>query len=678
MDSPIVNALNLLLSSEPYGALRWSAGALECGEASTAALVVTAHALRRVGHERAAIDAFMAAARSASGAADAPLAIAAIAELRAWGVDVRKIVHDLAGVVCKAPSDDAPAWRASLGPVSPLVTRHALVARAKQLVYETAGSRAHLGTTPTFLDALSPDALRELALAFDPIIVPRGYRAVEEDRDALDLYVVACGEVAISRMGSRDLATLESGAMFGETSVLTSLPAATSAVTTQPSILLRASRAAIDSAVLRHPDLRLELLAHCRRQAVGNLGAACPLVTGLPLRERSTLLDRMRCRVFARGERIVTAGDPASGLHLVLSGEVSLLGREGGERIVLSTLGPGDVVGEADLVFARPAVVEAIAGRPTATLCLAREDYLALALDRPAILHGLYSAAVNRAGETRDAIASPAATVLDAEVQLDEAPVRPTKVVVSPPSYERPRVAPPPPIPPAFAETEAPTTKNRRVEPAMSARVEPSPSLAPVATSTSAPPPSARAAVAPARGSRTRLVAQSAGVVAVAASVAAVLAMRDGGLPAAASRPDAPASPAPTTVLATAAPPAEPTPQPATAAPPPLASSPVPAAPPSSAAAAPSSAPSMNAFFASSLKRRKPSTPRVPVAARAPVTESASEPVPAVTASSAPPASPAPTAQAPSPPPPTPVAAPIGSTSKAPPPADVNEFGGRE
>jgi hypothetical protein len=254
--SPVEHALRLLISGAPDAALRWSAAALESDAASPAALVVTAHALWRVGQKRAAIDAFTAAARRAALASDAPLAIAAIAELRTVGVDVEKLIAEVAEIVCgesslEPPWAESPAWRGSLQPVSPMLTRNALVSRATQLVYEAAGAEHPQSTTTTFLGALSPATFRELALALHAMIVPPGFHAVEEDRESLDLYILASGEVEISRRGGRSgarpLATLESGSMFGEMSMLASLPAATSAITTQPAILLFASRDAFEA-----------------------------------------------------------------------------------------------------------------------------------------------------------------------------------------------------------------------------------------------------------------------------------------------------------------------------------------------------------------------------------------------------------------------------------------------
>jgi CRP-like cAMP-binding protein len=226
----------------------------------------------------------------------------------------------------------------------------------------------------------------------------------------------------------------------------------------------------------------------------------------------------MTSRLFVRGERLVHTGDYAEGLHVVLSGEVALVAHEGGERVVMSTLNPGQVVGEAELVLCQAAVTEAVAACPTATLFLPRDDFFALALDNPAILHGLYAAAVGRHRETEEALSARAAAVVESDVTFDDAPAAELPPRASDgellggqratPVAALPHPKQPSAVPPA-AKPSAPP----RPPPPSSA---PS-SLAPFAASASLRPPPRRFAI-------VRRSAQGAAVVAVAAGVAAVLA----------------------------------------------------------------------------------------------------------------------------------------------------------
>ena len=103
-----------------------------------------------------------------------------------------------------------------------------------------------------------------------------------------------------------------------------------------------------------------------------------------------------------------------NGLYLTLvemGAEIEFLDprEEGGEPFVIATLGVGETVGEVALVLRRKANADVVAVHPTVTLHLPREDFLDLIRDHPAILAGLYLAAVERDEETSSVLSSAAA-----------------------------------------------------------------------------------------------------------------------------------------------------------------------------------------------------------------------------------------------------------------------------
>jgi hypothetical protein len=161
------------------------------------------------------------------------------------------------------------------------------------------------------------------------------------------------------------------------------------------------------------------------------------------------------------------------------------------------------VVGEAELVLCQPAVTEAVAACPTATLFLPQEDFFALALDYPSILHGLYAAALGRHRETEQALAARAAAVVDSDVTFDD--VAAAELPPHPPAAEPPAPEPATPV------TVAPVATATRSSSVPS-------SLAPFSAAASLLNPVSR------RFWIVRRSAQGAAVVAVAAGVAAVLA----------------------------------------------------------------------------------------------------------------------------------------------------------
>lgn len=80
-----------------------------------------------------------------------------------------------------------------------------------------------------------------------------------------------------------------------------------------------------------------------------------PLLASLPEAERDRLLATTRQRRFARGETLVSEGDPGESLHLVESGRLAVrVTTAEGDVATLNVLGPGDYFGELSLLDARP------------------------------------------------------------------------------------------------------------------------------------------------------------------------------------------------------------------------------------------------------------------------------------------------------------------------------------
>ncbi len=498
--SPLDHALTLLLADETEAALRWSAAALERDPLRADALIVTARLLDQMGRTRAAIDGLRLAVRRAIDLGDLPLAVAAIADLRILGADVRVPLDEVATAfgrgAARGEGTDPPSAAPSgdfLEPLSPLLAGPPLASKAAQIVL--AAKQAHEAAAggepqPTLqwplFGALSRDTLIDLIGAFQMITVPAGQHIIDEGDEGDAAYIVVRGEVEISRRAaaghtkvSLALSSLGEGAFFGELALLSRLPSTTSATAKRPSILLLGKRDALAALAAKRPELAIQLAAHCRRSSLANLGWTSAVISLIPDEERAAFVERLEMRVFEKGERIVSEREDAKGLHLVVSGEVAIVGREWSERVLLATLGPGETVGEVELVLCRQSYTDAIAVRPTAALFLSREEYKAIVQDRPAVLHGLYATAVRRDAETRLAL-DTGSTVMAGDwlVEDDQTETRvvtpddaavPLRVL-PPASASRPRgparAAAPPPLPSiAGMEAATPTMGHRGVTP---------------------------------------------------------------------------------------------------------------------------------------------------------------------------------------------------------------------
>ena len=439
-DSPIDRALTLLLANEVEAALRWSAAVVERDASIPSALVITCRLLEQMGRTEAAIDGFSLAVRRAIDAGNLPLAIAAIADLRGLGVDIDDLLEQVAAAFCQGsprlqetetPPPPLPRFE-GFQPLSSFLTGPALTSRATQILHtvsreydEAADTEMPLVAPLPLFSALGKDALRELIAAFEMITVPVGARVISEGEEGAEAYIVARGELEVTRGDLADaggppvvLARLVSGALFGEMALLSRAPRVASVVATRPSILLVAKRDALEAVAEKRPEVAVELAAHCRRRMVANLGRTSAVLIAVPPQERSMLVERFQTRIFEKGERLVVEGAHPQGLHLLASGEVAVVAHENGESIVVATLAAGETVGEVALILRRKANADVIAIHPTVTLFLPREEFMALVQDHPAILHGLYMTAVRRDDETIRALDSAPAAVADDYVLL--------------------------------------------------------------------------------------------------------------------------------------------------------------------------------------------------------------------------------------------------------------------
>jgi CRP-like cAMP-binding protein len=508
-EAPIDHALTLALADDTETALRWSAAAVEREPSTTgtpAALLVTSRLLERMGRMRAATDGLRLTVQRAIEARNLPLAVAAVQDLRALGLDASSELDEVAATFSR-DSSRLQAGQAvhpemtDFQPLSPFLAGPSLASRASQVVAAAKRSieesapaeRPLLAPLPLF-SALSKEALRELVGAFETRTVAAGQRVIEEGRQGDSAYFVARGELEISRRAGDagegeskppiGVARLGVGSFFGETALLSQLPAPATVTAIRPCILLVVRRAALEALAAKFPEAASELAAHCRRHTVANLGWTSPVIAAMPPVERSALVERLETRVFAKGERLVTRGEEAGGLHLIVSGEVAVVASESGERVVLATLGAGETVGEVELVLCRKVNADAIAIRGTVTLYLPREEYLALVEEHPAILYALYAIAVRRHNETQLAMQAGSAFVADEFLDLHEATGR-----VEVPEQTRVAAVERAPEPDPEEEQARITRRPPPAQVAASVKTDPMPAPAPAPRVTTAPLP---------------------------------------------------------------------------------------------------------------------------------------------------------------------------------------------
>lgn len=433
VDSPLDRALALLLTGEREAALRWSAAVVQQDASVPSALILTCRLLADSGRTEAAIEGFTLGVKRCIDTGNLPLAVAAVGDLQKLNVDVGSLLDDIAAVFCANSSrlsDDATPpppplpHDASFQPLSSFLTGPALLSKATEIIhvaskdYTEASEESEpplVSPLPLF-SALDKDALRAMLGCFEMFTVPAGSAVISEGEEGAEAYIVARGELEVRRTTEDGdiitLARLTNGALFGEMALLSRAPRAASVVARSPSILLVARRDALEAVAEKTPEVGVELAAHCRRRMVANLVRTSKVLLSVDPAERPALVERFETRVFEKGDKLIEEGRDTSGLHLIASGEVAVVGHESGEPFVIATLSAGETVGEVALVLRRKANADVVAVHPTVTLHLPREEFLDLVRDHPAILAGLYLAAVERDEETSAVIAGSTSSLV--------------------------------------------------------------------------------------------------------------------------------------------------------------------------------------------------------------------------------------------------------------------------
>jgi CRP-like cAMP-binding protein len=416
---PADRALDAWAAGDHVGALRWAVPILEAHPENALALLGTAYLGAKVGEPKSFELGLKLAAHHAIDLGNLPLAVAVGALTRELGLEPSGIFDAIAAAYARGSArikNRAPPALPAPGPdvhplpdtlaEKPLLDRAlTAVEKAIERIEAKRDAKSPLPASPLF-SSLDRASLRAFIEIFETKLFPANATVVEEGAPGSEAFVVARGELDVTKRGLGGgspvhLARLGGGTLVGEMALLSRAPRVATVSTATSTLLLVASKRALDAAVTKSPELGREFAEHCRRRMLDNLVKTSPILRSVNPVERGELVHRFAIRAFEAGERIVTQGMTSDGLFIIASGEVSVVQNDAaGEKTVLARLGAGEVLGEVALVLRRPAIADVVANHPTVTLFLPRESLLKAVRAHPMVFVDLYEVAVRRDEET--------------------------------------------------------------------------------------------------------------------------------------------------------------------------------------------------------------------------------------------------------------------------------------
>ncbi len=226
---------------------------------------------------------------------------------------------------------------------------------------------------------LESDAFARVLAALKLRRTRPGEVIVAEGEPGHSFFVIARGTVAIEKHlvqgGAQRLASLHEGAIFGEMALVSASPRTATVRADSDCDLLEFDRHALAAASRDVGTIAAALDQFTRERLLNNLLATAPLFRPLDRRQRLDLIRRFTAHDVAAGVTVLDEGTPGRGLFVLLSGEVDVSKRDGHSKVLLATLGPGEVFGEISLVQEEPTTASVTAATQSTVLFLSREIF---------------------------------------------------------------------------------------------------------------------------------------------------------------------------------------------------------------------------------------------------------------------------------------------------------------
>jgi CRP-like cAMP-binding protein len=255
------------------------------------------------------------------------------------------------------------------------------------------------------LSELSGDDFVAVLETVQLVRVKAGAQVLRQGDPGSSFFIAARGGLEVVRTAedgsSAQLATLHEGAVFGEMALFSRSPRGANVNALSEADLLELPVQALSQLAGGAATVARALDRFTRERLVMNLIATAPLFRSLDRGQRIDLVRRFVAHEIAAGTDLIREGESVPGLYLVLSGSVDVWKRDGDQKVLLATLGSGEVFGEMSLLNAAAASASVTAAQRSSVLLLAREYVERLIESVPALRAYLEGLGDERAMDTR-------------------------------------------------------------------------------------------------------------------------------------------------------------------------------------------------------------------------------------------------------------------------------------
>lgn len=207
-------------------------------------------------------------------------------------------------------------------------------------------ARKALMTTPLFPQM--PARVLETLIARMALVELNEQEVLFREGQAGDeMFVISEGEVAVETAAAGELARLGPGAFFGEIALITDHPRSATIRAITRVELLSIDRTLLRDALGENSEILTVILKFVRDRSIDRITRTSELFRPFTDEERAALSAKFELVEVVHDALLITQGERADGLYLIVAGKVEV--QRSGEG-VLATLGSGDVFGELSLL----------------------------------------------------------------------------------------------------------------------------------------------------------------------------------------------------------------------------------------------------------------------------------------------------------------------------------------